>query len=101
MVMSKIQWIVAVVASLALLASKSTTTTHALSSNAAAGTTATRRAALGWMAGTATGWMVHGSNNVNALVGTEDKLPDRFNVEDYLKTGQVMNPMGVSGQAGK
>ena len=98
--MSKIQWIVAVVASLALLASKSTTTTHALSSNAA-GTTATRRAALGWMAGTATGWMVHGSNNVNALVGTEDKLPDRFNVEDYLKTGQVMNPMGVSGQAGK
>jgi hypothetical protein len=30
-----------------------------------------------------------------------DDLPDRFNVDDYLKTGMVMNPMGVSGQAGK
>lgn len=30
----------------------------------------------------------------------DDKLPDRFNVDDYLKTGMVMNPMGVSGQAG-
>jgi hypothetical protein len=29
------------------------------------------------------------------------ELPDQFNVDDYLKTGMVMNPMGVSGQAGK
>jgi hypothetical protein len=28
-------------------------------------------------------------------------LPDTFNVDDYIKTGMVMNPMGVSGQAGK
>ena len=31
----------------------------------------------------------------------EGELPDQFNVDDYLKTGMVMNPMGVSGQAGK
>ena len=29
------------------------------------------------------------------------EIPEQFNVDDYLKTGMVMNPMGVSGQAGK
>jgi hypothetical protein len=37
----------------------------------------------------------------NAADAKADDLPDRFNVDDYLKTGMVMNPMGVSGQAGK
>ena len=58
---------------------------------------ATRRTALGWMAGgvtTTTGW------TMVANAADKDLLPDRFNVEDYLKTGMVMNPMGVSGQAG-
>jgi hypothetical protein len=38
------------------------------------------------------------SKVANAVVG--ENLPDQFNVDDYLKTGMVMNPMGVSGQAG-
>ena len=35
------------------------------------------------------------------IAHAESELPDQFNVDDYLKTGMVMNPMGVSGQAGK
>lgn len=31
----------------------------------------------------------------------ERKSPDSLDVESFLKSGQVMNPMGVSGQAGK
>jgi hypothetical protein len=38
------------------------------------------------------------SKVANAVVG--ENVPDQFNVDDYLKTGMVMNPMGVSGQAG-
>jgi hypothetical protein len=35
------------------------------------------------------------------IANAAGELPDQFNVDDYLKTGMVMNPMGVSGQAGK
>lgn len=31
----------------------------------------------------------------------KSRTPDRFDVDDYLKSGFVSNPMGVSGQAGK
>jgi hypothetical protein len=37
---------------------------------------------------------------ISNAAGAED-IPDRFNVDDYLRTGIVANPMGVSGQAGK
>lgn len=30
----------------------------------------------------------------------ESSIPDRFDVDNFLKTGMVQNPMGVSGQAG-
>lgn len=56
---------------------------------------ASRRRALGWMTSAATSAMMP------LRVGAEAELPDRFNVEDFLKTGTVPNPMGVSGQAGK
>ncbi len=39
---------------------------------------------------------------VSTQVNAEEKeIPDRLNVEDYLRNGFVSNPMGVSGQAGK
>jgi hypothetical protein len=38
------------------------------------------------------------SKVANAIVGK--KLPGQFIVDDCLKTGTVMNPVGVSGQAG-
>lgn len=31
----------------------------------------------------------------------KDKIPDRMDVDNFLRTGMVANPMGVSGQAGK
>jgi hypothetical protein len=31
----------------------------------------------------------------------ESKTPDSFDVDNYLRTGMVASPMGVSGQAGK
>lgn len=34
-------------------------------------------------------------------LATDDKIPETFDVESYLRTGFVSNPMGVSGQAGK
>lgn len=44
-------------------------------------------------------WMMTMAQPVIANAAGE--LPDQFNVDDYLKSGMVMNPMGVSGQAGK
>ena len=44
-------------------------------------------------------WMIVMTKPMSAHAVGE--LPDRINVDDYLKTGMVMNPMGVSGQAGK
>lgn len=55
-----------------------------------------RRNALGWIAGSA-----------SSLIGAEyafaadEEIPNRFDVDDFLRTGLVANPMGVSGQAGK
>lgn len=36
-----------------------------------------------------------------ATSGNQPPLSDSFNVDQYLKTGMVQNPMGVSGQAGE
>lgn len=61
-----------------------------------------RRHALGWMAGTT----ISSSASIvlapvaNALAD-DDKMPDRFDVDNFIKTGMVAQPMGVSGQAGK
>ena len=44
-------------------------------------------------------WMMTMAQPV--IVHAAGELPDQFNVDDYLKSGMVMNPMGVSGQAGK
>ena len=44
-------------------------------------------------------WMMTMTQPV--IVNAAGELPDQFNVDDYLKSGMVMNPMGVSGQAGK
>ena len=44
-------------------------------------------------------WMMTMAQPVK--VNAAGELPGQFNVDDYLKSGMVMNPMGVSGQAGK
>ena len=44
-------------------------------------------------------WML--TTSLPMAANAAGELPDRFNVDDYLKTGMVMNPMGVSGQSGK
>lgn len=54
-----------------------------------------RRAAINWIGGAA-GFLVCQS----PAVAVPD-LPDSFDVDSYLKTGLVSQPMGVSGQAGK
>lgn len=73
------------------------TFTYAMSSN----TAQSRRAALGWMTGGMTGWATVVMTEQAAQAAGADDIPDKFNVDDYLRTGQVMNPMGVSGQAGE
>jgi hypothetical protein len=45
------------------------------------------------------GWLMIQQRQNFAFAAGE--LPDKFNVDDYLKSGMVMNPMGVAGQAGK
>lgn len=37
----------------------------------------------------------------SASYAEEDKIPETFDIDSYLRTGYVSNPMGVSGQAGK
>ena len=40
--------------------------------------------------------------NVPTTYAVEEReVPDSFDVDSYLRTGYVANPMGVSGQAGK
>lgn len=57
-----------------------------------------RRQALGWMSGATTASFFRGNDRfANAL----EELPASFDVDSYLKSGFVLNPMGVSGQAGK
>ena len=56
---------------------------------------ATRRQALGWIGGAAAALVV----NQHPAVAAEQ--PEVVNVDDYLRTGMVSMPMGVSGQAGK
>ncbi len=58
------------------------------SSALAPSSTITRRLALGWVAGACAGSCIGGAN---AVVDTED----------FIRTGVVSMPMGVSGQAGK
>jgi hypothetical protein len=36
-----------------------------------------------------------------SVAAVPDEPQDRFDVDSYIRTGVVMNPMGVSGQAGK
>jgi hypothetical protein len=82
----------------AALLAYTTKLSHALSANIPA----SRRAALGWLSGGVTGWaVVVSEQEQTAQAAGADDIPDTFNVDDYLRTGQVMNPMGVSGQAGE
>lgn len=89
--------------------------TSASSSSASATIIASRRHALGWMvAGVATA-VTGGSGGggdgggggilllqqAAALAASDPAGPGGFNVDDYLRTGLVAQPMGVSGQAGK
>jgi hypothetical protein len=67
------------------------------SATATAATTSRRRA-IGWIASTMTATVVSLEGGSSLCRAAEPV--DRFNVEDFLKTGMVMNPMGVSGQAG-
>lgn len=66
-----------------------------------AGVTIHRRAALGWLAGGAgavAGWTLLPRQEAAQAAG---ETPDSFDVDSYLKSGFVQNPMGVSGQAGE
>jgi hypothetical protein len=63
--------------------------------------TTSRRRAIGWIASTVTtATVVSFESDGGSTLCRAAEPVDRFNVEDYLKTGMVMNPMGVSGQAG-
>ena len=58
-----------------------------------------RRAALGWISGAvvgAAGWTLEGEKAYAVA-----DMPDSFDIDSYLKSGFVQNPMGVSGQAGE
>lgn len=55
-----------------------------------------RRSALKWF-GTATGAGLCAPQ----IVWGEPVIPDALDVDSYLRSGMVSNPMGVSGQAGK
>jgi len=62
-----------------------------------------RREALGWIAGStvsSAARILLAPLVANALAD-DDKMPDRFDVDNFIKTGMVAQPMGVSGQAGK
>ena len=58
-----------------------------------------RRVTLGWIAaGAVGGWTLpQGGETANAVAD----LPDSFDIDSYLRSGFVQNPMGVSGQAGE
>lgn len=60
-----------------------------------------RRTALGWLAGASSTFLVVPALAVRAVDDADDKLPETFDVQNYLRTGLVAQPMGVSGQAGK
>jgi len=64
------------------------------------GNAVNRRAALGSMVGGA-GWALVQQEAALADAPPDGGMPDRFDVDSYLKSGYVQNPMGVSGQAGK
>ena len=57
---------------------------------------ASRRETLGWIAGAAT----IGLTGQEPAKAVADR-PDSFDVQDFIRTGVVQQPMGVSGQAGK
>ena len=56
---------------------------------------ASRREALGWIGGAAA------CSFLNQPASAAGEGEATFNVDDYLRTGLVAQPMGVSGQAGK
>ena len=66
----------------------------AIVSESVAALALTRRQTLGWLTGTAVATV---TSTANAVAD----LPDSFDVDNFLKTGMVQTPMGVSGQAGK
>ena len=57
-----------------------------------------RRATLGWISGAVVGagWTLVGEKAYAVA-----DMPDSFDIDSYLKSGFVQNPMGVSGQAGE
>lgn len=69
---------------------------HTTTSALALSSVCNRRQAMGAMLGTTGAAVVSISANAE-----DNEIPDRLNVDDYLRTGFVSNPMGVSGQAGK
>jgi hypothetical protein len=58
-----------------------------------------RRSALGWICSAAS--ITAATTCVTTSQPVLAETPDRLDVDDFLKRGQVNNPMGVSGQAGK
>jgi hypothetical protein len=79
---------------------------HSESSSSASLSLVSRRSAfqsLGWVIGTTTaGMVVLGSNPLMVVAAAEEMSSEgSMNVENYLRTGMVSMPMGVSGQAGK
>lgn len=56
-----------------------------------------RRSVLGWVGAAVVGT---GCQPAFAKPGTETR-PDSLDVDNFLRSGVVANPMGVSGQAGK
>ena len=65
--------------------------------------TINRRNVLGWIgsSGAAAAAVVGGAPQPGFAVAGADARPDSFDVNDFLSSGSVSMPMGVSGQAGK
>jgi hypothetical protein len=55
---------------------------------------------MGWQL-TVVGRHGLGAPQTAFALADESKIPDALDVESFLRLGQVSNPMGVSGQAGK
>ena len=62
--------------------------------------TASRRTALGWIAGAATGGWLSGGNP-QAWADAGAGAGGIVEIDEFLRTGMVAQPMGISGQAGK
>lgn len=60
--------------------------------------THSRRSALKWFGAVTAGL---GAPQKAFALADESKIPDTLDIDNFLRSGQVSNPMGVSGQAGK